>query len=99
MTTKRVTRASREELEALHAQVAATLHDALTRKWTDTESGEDIPPPAALINVAVNFLKANGITGAAVTPKKIVDFLGDASMPFAFEDAIEKVKLKAPVDI
>lgn len=86
-------RASLDELNQLHAQVAGSLKGALSHQWTD-EEGNRVPPPAALINVAVNFLKANGITGAAVTPKKVTDFLDEASLPF-FDEAVQEVVNRA----
>lgn len=89
-TPNKSKRASKDELDALHAQVAKTLHGALTQTWTDKETGEVTPPPAALINVAVNFLKANGITGAAVQAGSPLDFLKEASLPF-FEETIREV--------
>lgn len=82
-------RATLEELNDLHAQTALTIKKALTHQWTD-EQGVSTPPPAAVINVAVNFLKANGITGAAVTPKKAMDFLDEASRN-AFEESLRAV--------
>lgn len=85
-------RATLEELNMLHSQVATTLKQALTHKYTD-EDGKSVPPPSALINVAVNFLKANGITGAEITPKKITDFLDESSLPF-LEQAILEVTEK-----
>lgn len=85
-------RATIEELNRLHAQVATTLKQALTHAYTN-EDGQKVPPPSALINVAVNFLKANGITGAEITPKKITDFLDETSLPFleqAILDVVDK---------
>lgn len=83
-------RATLEEMNTLHAQVASSLKGALEHNWKDAESGEAVPPPAALINVAVNFLRMNGITGAQVKPAQITDLIGNSDLPF-YEDAIKEV--------
>lgn len=79
-------RASLDQLDMLHAQVASTLKSALEMQYTD-DDGKPAPPPAAILNVAVNFLKANGITGVAPTQKTALNFLDAASLPF-LENAI-----------
>lgn len=79
-------RATLDQLDLLHAQVAGTLKTALEMSYTD-DDGKPAPPPAAILNVAVNFLKANGITGVAPTQKSALDFLDLASLPF-LENAI-----------
>ena len=82
-------RASLDEMNELHAMLARSLKGALQHQWTD-DDGNPTPPPASTLNVAVQFLRANGITGAAVTPKAVTDFLDEASLPF-FNDAIKEV--------
>ena len=80
-------RATSVEMDMLHAQVAHSLKSALSLDYTD-ENGKPTPPPAAILNVAVNFLKANGVTGAAPTEKTSLKFLDDAALPF-LEQAIK----------
>lgn len=79
-------RATLDELDMLHSQVAHSLKSALSLDYTD-DDGRPIPPPAAILNVAVNFLKANGVTGVAPTQKTALNFLNEASLPF-LENAI-----------
>jgi hypothetical protein len=79
-------RASLAEMDLLHAQVASTLKSALDMQYTD-DDGKPAPPPAAILTVAVNFLKANGITGVAPTQNTALSFLNEASLPF-LENAI-----------
>lgn len=85
-------RATLDELDMLHAQVATSLKNALSLDYTD-EEGRPAPPPAAILNVAVNFLKANGVTGVAPTQKSALTFLNDASLPF-LENAIRSVTVQ-----
>lgn len=87
-------RTSLEELDMLHAQVAHSLKSALgTMRLTDSE-GNPTPGAAAMLNVASNFLKANGITGSAPQSKRAMDFLNEASLPF-LENAIRSVTDKS----
>lgn len=79
-------RATLDEMNMLHAQVANSLKTALSLEYTDAD-GKPAPPPAAILNVAVNFLKANGVTGVAPTQKKAISFLDEAALPF-LESAI-----------
>ncbi len=84
-------RATLDELNMLHAQVANSLKNALSLDYSD-EDGRPAPPPAAILNVAVNFLKANGVTGVAPTQKTALNFLNEASLPFlenAIREAVE----------
>lgn len=76
-------RASQAEMDLLHAQVAHTLKNALNHEWRDKDTGDPSPPPAALLTVAVSFLRNNGIMGAAVNDTVTInDYLGDAQLPF-----------------
>ena len=53
-------KATEKALGGLHARLAEVLKEALQDK-TDTETGEKLPPNAAILNVARQFLKDNKI--------------------------------------
>lgn len=59
-----MSKASKKQLEELHAAVAKALADGISQQWTD-DDGKPIPPPAAVLNVARQFLKDNHIEGPA----------------------------------
>lgn len=82
-------RATTEELDDLHAHLAMQYKQALNYDWRD-EQGNSVPPPAAMLTSAANFLRANGVTGAAVKTKKAMDFLDEASQN-AFKESLADV--------
>lgn len=51
-------------MDSLHGQLAKVLTEAL-KGTTDAETGLVIPAPAALLSVARQFLKDNGIDSTA----------------------------------
>lgn len=53
-------KASEKALVGLHGRLAEVLKDALSDKF-DQETGEKVPPNAAILNVARQFLKDNKI--------------------------------------
>lgn len=53
-------KASEKALVGLHCRLAEVLKDALQDQF-DPETGEKLPPNAALLNVARQFLKDNKI--------------------------------------
>ena len=55
----------KQELQDLHTELAKVLKKHVSKKYTD-EEGNDAPPPAAILNVARQFLKDNNIDGVAV---------------------------------
>lgn len=57
--------ATQDALGALHTALATVLADALAQQYQD-EDGKTVPPPAAILNVARQFLKDNGIEAQAV---------------------------------
>jgi hypothetical protein len=79
---------SKEALESLHKALAETLATAITEgipmKDDDTGVITKAPAPAALLSVARQFLKDNGIEALAV-PGTPVHKLS-ASLPFTGED-------------
>lgn len=71
--------ASKEALGDLHSALANVLLEALGETYTDDE-GRPLPPPAAILSVARQFLKDNGIEGQAVTGSPIKSLLDN--LPF-----------------
>lgn len=59
-------KATEKALGGLHGKLADVLTEALGRDYFDPDSGEKLPPPAALLNVARQFLKDNKIEALAV---------------------------------
>ena len=53
-------KATEKALGGLHARLAEVLKDSLQDKF-DPETGEKMPPNAAILNVARQFLKDNKI--------------------------------------
>lgn len=54
-------KADEKELAGLHGQLAKVLKDAISKDYIDPDTGEALPPPAAILNVARQFLKDNKI--------------------------------------
>lgn len=75
-------KADEQELAGLHGELAKVLKDAITRDYVDPDSGEKVPPPAAILNVARQFLKDNKIEATAPPGSA----MGDLSDLPIFED-------------
>lgn len=75
-------KADEESLVSLHGKLAEVLKDALAADYKD-EQGKPLPPPAAILNVARQFLKDNKIE-VAVAPKGTP--MGDLSDLPVFEE-------------
>ena len=58
-------KADEKALSGLHGKLAEVLKDALSQQYVDADSGLPIPPPAAILNVARQFLKDNKIEAIA----------------------------------
>ncbi len=74
-------KADEKALGSLHGKLAEVLKTALDQDFTDPETGLNIPP-AALLNVARQFLKDNKIEAVAVQGSPLHDL---ADLPI-FED-------------
>jgi hypothetical protein len=59
-------KADEKELAGLHGQLAKVLKDAISQDYLDPDTGEKLPPPAAILNVARQFLKDNKIEAVSV---------------------------------
>jgi hypothetical protein len=79
-------KADEKEMAGLHGKLAGVLKEALSAEYKDPDTGLKIPPPAAILNVARQFLKDNRIeVGAA--PKG--SNMGDLSDLPVFEEQPE----------
>lgn len=58
-------KADEAALGGLHGKLAEVLKEALSQDYKDPETGIKLPPPAAILNVARQFLKDNKIEAVA----------------------------------
>lgn len=76
-----ITKADEEELGTLHGTLAKILRESLEQTYL-SDAGERLPPPAAILSVARQFLKDNKIEGLSVKGSALHDL---ADLPI-FED-------------
>lgn len=75
-------KADEKVLGGLHGKLAEVLKDAISQDYGVDEEGRKLPPPAAILNVARQFLKDNKIESVAVAGSPLHDL---ADLPI-FED-------------
>lgn len=75
-------KADEKAMASLHGKLADVLKEALSQSYSD-DDGNPLPPPAAILNVARQFLKDNRIECGAA-PKG--SSMGDLSDLPVFED-------------
>jgi len=75
-------KADEQALGSLHGKLAEVLKEAIEQEYLDPETGARLPPPAAILNVARQFLKDNKIEALAVAHSPLA---GLADLP-VFED-------------
>ena len=75
-------KADEKALGSLHGKLAEVLKDALSQDYMDPDTGAKLPPPAAILNVARQFLKDNKIEAIAAEGSPLADL---ADLP-VFED-------------
>jgi hypothetical protein len=75
-------KADEKALGSLHGKLAEVLKDALSQDYVDPDTGVKLPPPAAILNVARQFLKDNKIEAIAAEGSPLGDL---ADLP-VFED-------------
>jgi hypothetical protein len=76
-------KADEKALGSLHGKLADVLREALEQDYTDPETGLKQPPPAAILNVARQFLKDNKIEAVAAQGSPLA---GLADLPVFDED-------------
>lgn len=82
-------KADEKALGGLHGKLAEVLKDALSQDYFDTETGSKIPPPAAILNVARQFLKDNKIEAVSVPGTPLHDL---ADLPIFDDDTIVPIR-------
>ena len=78
-------KADEKELAGLHGQLAKVLKDAISKEYIDPDTGAEIPPPAAILNVDRQFLKDNKIEATAVQGSPLHDL---ADLPIFDDDNV-----------
>jgi hypothetical protein len=76
-----INKADEKELGTLHGTLAKILRESLEQEYL-SDSGERLPPPAAILSVARQFLKDNKIEGISVKGSALHDL---SDLPI-FED-------------
>jgi hypothetical protein len=84
-------KADEKALAGLHGKLAEVLQEAISKDYLDPETGEKLPPPAAILNVARQFLKDNKIEAIAAEGSPLA---GLADLP-VFEDDENVIPFKA----
>jgi hypothetical protein len=75
-------KADEQSLAGLHGKLAEVLKEALEQEYLDPDSGVKLPPPAAILNVARQFLKDNKIEAVSAVGSPLHNL---ADLP-VFED-------------
>lgn len=83
-------KADQKALEGLHGQLAKVLAEALSKPYAD-EMGNPLPPPAAILNVARQFLKDNKIEGVAAPGTPLADL---SDLPVFEDDNIVPIQAR-----
>ena len=81
-------KADEKALGSLHGKLAEVLKDALSQDFTDPETGISMPP-AAILNVARQFLKDNKIEAVAAAGSPLADL---ADLPIFEDDNIVPIR-------
>ena len=76
-------KADEKALGSLHGKLADVLREALEQEYIDPDTGAKLPPPAAILNVARQFLKDNKIEAIAAQGSPLA---GLADLPVFDED-------------
>lgn len=86
-----MSKASEKVLNDLHTKLAEVLKDALADKH-DPETGDKLPPNAAILNVARQFLKDNKIEAGLTNSDSAIGSLADLPV---FDDDENVVPFRA----
>lgn len=66
-------KADEKELGSLHGVLAKVLKTELEKEYIDPDTGVRMPPPAAILNVARQFLKDNKIEALSIQGSALHD--------------------------
>lgn len=83
-------KADEKALGSLHGKLADVLRDAISQDYIDPDTGLKLPPPAAILNVARQFLKDNKIEALAAEGSPLA---GLADLP-VFDDDTTVVPIR-----
>jgi hypothetical protein len=83
-------KADEKALGSLHGKLAEILKDAISQDYIDPDTGMKLPPPAAILNVARQFLKDNKIEAIAAEGSPLA---GLADLP-VFDDETTVVPIR-----
>lgn len=81
-------KADEKALGSLHGKLAEVLRDTLSQDFTDPETGISMPP-AAILNVARQFLKDNKIEAIAAQGSPLHDL---SDLPIFDDDNIVPIR-------
>ena len=81
-------KADEKALGSLHGKLAEVLRDVLSQDFTDPETGISMPP-AAILNVARQFLKDNKIEAIAAQGSPLHDL---SDLPIFEDDNIVPIR-------
>jgi hypothetical protein len=76
-------------LGGLHGKLAEVLKDAISQDYGLDDQGVKVPPPAAILNVARQFLKDNKIEAVAAPGTPLHDL---ADLPVFDDDNIVPIR-------
>jgi hypothetical protein len=82
-------KADEKSLAGLHGKLAEVLKEALDQDYLDPDTGQKLPPPAAILNVARQFLKDNKIEALAVEGSPLHNL---ADLPVFEDDNIVPIR-------
>ena len=82
-------KADEKSLSGLHGKLAEVLKEALNQEYLDPETGAKLPPPAAILNVARQFLKDNKIEAIAAAGSPLHSL---ADLPVFDDDNIVPIR-------
>jgi hypothetical protein len=82
-------KADEKELAGLHGQLAKVLKEAISKDYIDPNTGEELPPPAAILNVARQFLKDNKIEAINAAGSPLHDL---SDLPIFEDDNVIPIK-------
>ena len=76
---------NKKELQDLHTELTKVLVKHVKREYKD-EDGNLVPPPAAILNVARQFLKDNNIDSVPAEGTPLAELAEE--LPFKGDDAV-----------
>lgn len=82
-------KADEQSLSGLHGKLAEVLKEALNQEYLDPDTGAKLPPPAAILNVARQFLKDNKIEAIAAAGSPLHSL---ADLPVFEDDNIVPIR-------